>query len=403
MSLLMDALKRAEMSKQETGRANPRAAPAPEAETLTLTELPPETSASKPLPDLSHYLDAVDAELLSQAKPVDTVDFPPDDRNRQAVRNAFAAKALPPTTGASQLRWVFLSAAGLACLAIVAYFWYALNHVERGTLGAPPVADATRSMPAAETSPMPEPPLPQTQPSAASGTPLPLPPTYSSPPSAPRRAVSEAEPAPGTAQPAVRLTKVIPSPDNQALRAHALMQRGEIEAARREYEQVLLRTPNDTETLLALAAIAASQGRSGDAQSLRQRALIANPSDPATQAAVIAGPASEGDPQGAESRLKTLLTAQPESPSLNFALGNLYARQNRWSEAQQAYFNAVAAKADNPDYLFNLAISLDHLRQPRLAAQHYRLALEAANRHPAGFNRKQAEDRLADLLPANRP
>ncbi|MGB5011473.1 MAG: tetratricopeptide repeat protein, partial [Candidatus Dechloromonas phosphoritropha] len=79
--------------------------------------------------------------------------------------------------------------------------------------------------------------------------------------------------------------------------------------------------------------------------------------------------------------------------------GNLYSRQNRWSEAQQVYFNAVAADPDNPDYLFNLAVSLDHLRQPKLAAQHYRLALDAAQRRPAAFDSDRVQLRLAELQP----
>ena len=129
----------------------------------------------------------------------------------------------------------------------------------------------------------------------------------------------------------------------------------------------------------------------------RQRALIANPSDAAAQAATLSGTAAEADPQTAESRLKTLLSSQPDSAPLNFALGNLYSRQSRWPEAQQVYFNAVAADGDNPDYLFNLAVSLDHLRQNRLAAQHYRLALEAAAKRPAAFDRSKVEQRVGEL------
>jgi tetratricopeptide (TPR) repeat protein len=49
------------------------------------------------------------------------------------------------------------------------------------------------------------------------------------------------------------------------------------------------------------------------------------------------------------------LAAQPDSPTLNFALGNLYAQQGRWNDAQQAYFRAFAGDGDNPDYQFNLA------------------------------------------------
>jgi tetratricopeptide (TPR) repeat protein len=226
------------------------------------------------------------------------------------------------------------------------------------------------------------------------------PPPADTPLFAPRR---DSRPAPQTSDdevqpsPPIKLVRTRPEPDTNLLRGHATLQRGELDQARRDYEQALQRDPNNTDALLALAAIAQRQGRTGDAEALRQRALVANPSDPATQAATLSGAAAEADPQTTESRLKTLLSTQPESAPLNFALGNLYSRQSRWAEAQQAYFNAVAADGDNPDYLFNLAVSLDHLRQPRLAAQHYRLALDAATRRPAAFDRDKLNRRLGEL------
>lgn len=195
----------------------------------------------------------------------------------------------------------------------------------------------------------------------------------------------------------IHLIRTQPEPDTNLVRGHSNLQRGETEMARRDFEQALQRDPNNTDALLALAAIAHRQGRPADAENLRLRALVANPSDPAAQAAALNGTSAEADPQTTESRLKTLLSAQPDSAPLNFALGNLYSRQSRWSEAQQVYFNAVAADGDNPDYLFNLAVSLDHLRQNRLAAQHYQLALEAANKRPAAFDRSKIEKRLGEL------
>jgi tetratricopeptide (TPR) repeat protein len=201
----------------------------------------------------------------------------------------------------------------------------------------------------------------------------------------------------------IRLVRTRPEADVNLIRGFASLQRGEIELSRREFEQTLHRDPNNTDALLALAAIAHRQGRPADAESLRQRALIANPGDPAAQAASLNNAAVDADPNTAESRLKTLLSSQPESAPLNFALGNLYSRQSRWSEAQQAYFNAVAAEGDNPDYLFNLAVSLDHLRQARLAAQHYRLALEAATKRPAAFGRDKIQKRLGELQAERQP
>ena len=412
MSLLMDALKRAETAKQEAARAQFGIAPGTGPEpALSLEPLPGETGspASNPLPDLANYIDAVDADLASNALP----KTPPpaashapgaaspapanEQSNRQAVRNAFAAKQAPTANGPSRLPlWLALGTLGLAGVGIGGYVWYQLNAMNRGSLAIAPAGAPNVAPPA----PPPAAPLlaPSVTPPQAGGA-APTPRDAAPALFAPRR---EAVAAPTTADPGanpipIRLTRSQPTVDPALARGHASLQRGEIELARREFEQTLRRDPNNTDALLALAGIAQQQGRLADAETLRQRALVANPADPAAQAAALSGSAADADPQGSESRLKSLLSATPESAPLNFALGNLYARQNRWPEAQQVYFNAVAAEGDNPDYLFNLAVSLDHLRQPRLAGQHYRLALEAAGRRPAAFDRAGVEKRLAEL------
>ena len=146
-----------------------------------------------------------------------------------------------------------------------------------------------------------------------------------------------------------------PEPDANLQRGYANLQGNSLDLARRDYEQALRNDPNNVDALLALGAIAQRQGQTADADRYQQRAFIADPRDAGAQAAALGGN-SGSDPQATESRLKTLLAAQPESAQLNFALGNLYAKQARWSEAQQVYFNAVAGDTDNPDYLFNLAI-----------------------------------------------
>jgi tetratricopeptide (TPR) repeat protein len=166
--------------------------------------------------------------------------------------------------------------------------------------------------------------------------------------------------------------------------------------ARRGYEQVLRNDPRNADALLGLAAIAARQGQFERSQDLYLRVLEADPGDITAQAALISLRGSS-DAGQSESRLKTLLGGQPDSSPLHFALGNLYARQGRWSEAQQAYFEAYAHDPDNGDYLFNVAVSLDHLRQSKLAAQYYRMALSATRR--STFDRNAATQRLVDLQP----
>jgi uncharacterized protein HemY len=124
--------------------------------------------------------------------------------------------------------------------------------------------------------------------------------------------------------------------------------------------------------------------------------LEADPANVTAQAALI-NLRGQSDSGPSESRLKILLASQPESPSLHFALGNLYARQGRWSEAQQAYFQAYALEPDNADTLFNIAVSLDHLRQNKLAAQYYRMALNAAETRRSAFDQNAVGKRLLEL------
>lgn len=187
--------------------------------------------------------------------------------------------------------------------------------------------------------------------------------------------------------------------DAQIQRAHEFLQRSELREARTAFEKVLYSEPENIDALLALATLAQHEQRIASAEQLRRRALVASPVDPAVQAAWLNGEVAESEPQVVENRLKSLLAAQPESAPLNFSLGNLYARQLRWPEAQQAYFNAVAADGDNPDYLFNLAVALDRMHQPHLAASHYRLAREAARQRPAAFDGDAVHRRLAELTP----
>jgi uncharacterized protein HemY len=98
-----------------------------------------------------------------------------------------------------------------------------------------------------------------------------------------------------------------------------------------------------------------------------------------------------------ESRLKNVIASQPDASFLNFTLGNQYAAQARWSEAQAAYFRAFTTDPENPDFAYNLAVSLDQLRQPQLALEYYRKALAASASRPGAFQRGQVEARIREL------
>jgi Flp pilus assembly protein TadD len=52
---------------------------------------------------------------------------------------------------------------------------------------------------------------------------------------------------------------------------------------------------------------------------------------------------------------------------------------------------------NNAEFSFNLAVSLDHLGQTKLAAQYYQRAIQLDPSHSTGFNHSQIAQRIAEL------
>lgn len=179
-------------------------------------------------------------------------------------------------------------------------------------------------------------------------------------------------------------------------RAYAAWQSGNLVAARRDYERVLRSDPRNRNALLGLGAIAVREGRWDQASERYTVLLRLNPRDSIAQAGLISVHESV-DPLRGESQIKILLRAEPDAPHLHFTLGNMYAGQNRWGEAQSAYFDAYRLRSDNPDYTYNLAVSLDQLGKAAAAADYYRQALELAAENGAVFDQPSVRNRLLRL------
>lgn len=171
---------------------------------------------------------------------------------------------------------------------------------------------------------------------------------------------------------------------------------GNMEGARRHYAEMLARDANNRDALLGMAAVALRESDFEQAQARYQRLLELDPNDPDAVARLSDLP--QTDAGRAESRLRRALQHSPDAAPLLFALGNLYAQQRRWPEAQQAYFRAYSGAPDNADYAFNLAVGLDRLNQGKLAARYYRRALDLASkgRH-GGFDQAAVRTRIAEL------
>jgi tetratricopeptide (TPR) repeat protein len=190
---------------------------------------------------------------------------------------------------------------------------------------------------------------------------------------------------------AVQPARVAPALEN----AYALLNSGDLANAQQQYEAALRQDGNSRDALLGMATVAARQNQGAQASSYYLRLLELDPND----ATAVAGLVSlrGGDAGQSERRLKAILATNADAGPVLFALGNLYAQQSRWPEAQQTYFRAYTAAPDNADYAYNLAIGLDRLNQGTLALTYYQRALALAQDKAAGFDRTALRQRMHEL------
>jgi tetratricopeptide (TPR) repeat protein len=172
---------------------------------------------------------------------------------------------------------------------------------------------------------------------------------------------------------------------------------GDLSRARDDYQQVLRDEPGNRDALLGLAGVEMRAQRYDLANGYYQRVLQMDPRDAHAQAGIVALRGQQLDPVQVESRVKSLLAADREANFLYFTLGNQYALQGRWADAQQAYFKAYSADPENPDFAFNVAVGLDQLHQPRLALEYYQRALKLAQKRSASFDTEAARTRVQQL------
>ena len=445
MSLLMDALKKAELAKRqgqgkdaggstekaEDGEEGLALEPIARSSTTTPVAAMPATgnaSSTGDLPHLPSHLEELDAQFLAEAQqnasarlrsppPVPAREAPADKiavaqiqpqataateprrpqakngvgQTRSAAQNVFAAKqaANPPARKAFAVTIGVLTL--LTVCGIGGYFWWQLQ---------------PKSALVASRTPLPPPSTATSTPAAVSPAPTiaaavddennDSTPISAKVPAQPRRATAPAA-LPESESP-IRVTKAPLKVNPALMRGFDAFNRGDLALAQIEYERAQKSDPRNTDALHGLAAIALRKGHVDQAERLYRQITEADPHDTVAMSALI-NMRGQVDPNAAESRLKSLSADQPELAAPHFSLGNLYARHGRWNEAQQAYFRAYSAEPDNPDILYNLAISLEHLRQNKLAAQYYAQAIAAAQTRPVGFDKAQATARLNTLQP----
>lgn len=172
--------------------------------------------------------------------------------------------------------------------------------------------------------------------------------------------------------------------------------RGDYAAATSAYAAVLEQQPQRRDALLGMAALKLRDGDVAAAHRMYREVLRRDPGNATAQAALFSLESGAAD-DVSEAKLKLLLDAGVDGGYIYFSLGNLYARKQRWPDAQQAYFEALRYHPANPDFNYNLAISLDRIGQRDAAARYYATAVDLTDSERAGFDPAQALARLRAL------
>ncbi len=184
------------------------------------------------------------------------------------------------------------------------------------------------------------------------------------------------------------------SQKSNLMNAYTALYANESDKAKAGFLQILEVEPHNIEALNGLGSVYAQTGQTTEAIQTYQKVLSETPTNQhAIEAMVSLINGSTAGPEW-KNEIKTALEDNPGSAILNASLGNLYALDSDWKLAQAYYFKAHALDENNPDYLMNLAISLDHLGQYKLAEQYYTSALVNARSGNATFDEVSVKKRL---------
>jgi tetratricopeptide (TPR) repeat protein len=214
------------------------------------------------------------------------------------------------------------------------------------------------------------------------------------------RAVAKPSTPPKAATALVQSRTAGPSPLELG---YAALVEGRLPAAAQAYGQALLANPEERDALLGLAYIAHQQGRIEEARGYYQGVLRQDPGNAIARSGLLTTNAVD-DPQVVASRAREVAEQNPDSAAAHSALGHAMVREGRLADAQQAFFRAHSLEPGVALHAFNLAVSLDRLRNFGPARQYYERALvlsaQTGGERPSGVPQAAVQTRLDQLRAA---
>lgn len=469
MSLLLDALKRAEEAKRaklavERGAVSavdplsplPVASPSAPPEAAISAHVVPSKAAELQLAD---YED-IDAQVAFQPErpseeqersggitrelgltPVDTprIEAPEplisrvaqaskkSSTDRDVAKSVFIAKQSAQHEQGAGKKWL-LPAIAIGVAVVGAGGWYVWNEVNRISK---PASVAARPLQAPAIQPQPSPnvqpaiaeanvAMATTPPAEPALPPLlpPLPEQVALPPSLSTgksgkaspiqfddreqlaRALKEISPAREESV-SLKLARSLapPAVPNELLEAYQSLKDANYPLAITRYSRIVQAEPLNLDAQIGLATAFARAGDTVSAAKHFRATLAIDPRNANALAGLLA--VNRTGAGSMEVELKSLVAKHPSSAALHFSLGNQFASERRWVEAQQSFFEAYRLESDRPDHVYNLAVSLDHLGKFQLAQEYYSKVLAMPGGAGVQFDRASVMRRLRELAAAS--
>jgi protein O-GlcNAc transferase len=168
-----------------------------------------------------------------------------------------------------------------------------------------------------------------------------------------------------------------------ALRFHQL---GELARAKKEYEQVLVRDPEDFEALQLLGALMSQLGEHAHAIELIERSLKIQPNNAVANYNLANARKSLGQLEGAAHAYGAAIQLQPQYAQAYNNLGVTYLEMQRVSEAATYLEKAVSIKSDYVAAHYNLGNAYKQLRDYQLSVRSYQRVIQLSPKHAQALN-----------------
>lgn len=181
---------------------------------------------------------------------------------------------------------------------------------------------------------------------------------------------------------------------------YALYQKGEYGTSLSKYAQAYRQSPVNQDALLGMVATHTKLGQPDLANVYRQKLKMLGLTADRDRKIKTDSPKVSSDRSKIPPTPNLLLAQLKKTPNdaqLNFSIATLFAKKGDWEKAQNYYFKAHQFAPNNPNYAFNLAVSLEHLGHSKTALSFYKKTKNLMQVSPSSVNPMIVAKRL-DVL-----